>query len=299
MKYQFSFIGFGEAAYHIAKGLRSEGLKEMIAYDTMQDSGERGKLIRSRAQEIGIPLAASLEEAYQSSDFICSLTSPAVCVKVAQSIIPHLESGQVYVDFNSAAPTDMTAIDQIPRKEGVLFCDVGVLGMVPKGGHRTKMFASGDGAKAFYDAYRQYNTVIRLLDAPAGGASACKMFKSVFSKGFPQLLIESYVPAAAYGVLDQIIDLTKDTFKDRNVEEFADETLYRTLVHAERRAVEAAAAADTVESMGFDASISRATAKKLQQLADCDYKTRIGPEESPNLREVIDMLLRDLRSKTM
>lgn len=293
MKYLFAFIGYGEAAYHISKGLYSEGLTQMIAYDTMQDGEDEGKLIRARAKEVGLPLAASLQEACQSASYIFSMTSPAVCLDVAKSVMPYLSSGQVYVDFNSASPTTMTAIDQLPRKEGVLFCDVGVLGMVPKGKHRTKMFAAGDGAKAFFDAYSQFNTVVTLLDAPAGGASACKMFKSVFSKGFPQLLLESYVPAAAYGVLDQIIDLTKDTFQSRNVEEYADDTLYRTLVHAQRRAVEVASAAETVESMGLDASISWATAKKLNLLAAHDYKHKIAPDEAPNLREVIEMLLHD------
>lgn len=295
MKYLFAFIGFGEAAYNITKGLRGEGLDSITAYDMMQDDPVRGALIRERADEVGISLAPTLEDAYRNADFVLSMNSPAVCVSVAKGILPNLVSGQVYVDLNSSSPTDMTEIDKLPRQEGVLFCDVGVLGMVPAGKHRTKMYASGDGAEAFCNAYGQYNTVIKKLDAPAGGASACKMFKSVFSKGLPQLLIESYVPAAAYGVLDYIIDLTKNTFKDRNIEEFADKTLYRTLVHAERRAVEAEAAAKTVESMGYDASISHATAKKLKQLAACNYKDRIGPDEEPDLRAVVDLLLKDTK----
>lgn len=297
MSHLFAFIGFGEAAYNIALGLKSEGVTDMVAFDVMQDSKERGELIHSRALDAGVELMPNLADAYESSKFIFSLTSPAVCVDVAKGIIPNLNPGQVYVDFNSASPQSMRKVDEIPRKQGVKFCDVGVLGMVPKKKHRTKMFLSGDGAQEFYDEWNKHNTDSRVLDAPAGGASACKMFKSVFSKGLPQILLECFVPAASYGVLDDVVGLIKDTFKKRNIEEYADEVLYRTLVHAKRRSFECGEAAATVEDLGFDASMTRATEKKLRLLAEQDYMNRIAPTESPNLREVVKILEKDMKVK--
>lgn len=294
MKYLLGFIGYGEAAYHISMGLAYEGLKSMIAFDMMQDDPERGAKIRARSQEVEIPLAESLEELCGSADFIISLTSPAVCVDVAKRVLPQLKAGQVLCDLNSADPADMAAIDKLPRPEGVKFADVALLGAVPKGRHRTKMYISGDGGKEYYDMIRQWNTVPTLLDVPAGGASAIKMFKSVFSKGIMQLLLETYASAAAYGVLEQIIDLTRDTFKNRNIEEFSDENLFRTLIHAERRSVEAEACARTVERLGLDASISRATCHKLHILAQQGYKNRIG-DATPSLREVAEMVARDTK----
>lgn len=297
MKNRLAFIGYGEAGYHISLGLHAEGLENIVAYDVMQDSLERGELIRSRAKEAGVQLASSAEEAYSSAEFIISMTSPAICVKVAHSIIPYLTAGQTYCDLNSADPVDMTEVDQIPRAEGVRFVDAGVLGSVPKTKHRTKMYLTGAGAQAFYEAFSPYNMVLKVLDAPAGGASAIKLFKSVLNKGLPQLFIETYTSAAAYGVLDELIDLTKDTFKGYNLEEYCNEFLYHTLVHAKRRASEAENCARTVERLGLDASMSHATQKKLEQLAKCDYASRIGPEEAPDLRAVIAMILRDTQKK--
>jgi len=296
MKYLIGFIGFGEAAYHISAGLRSEGLDGMAAYDVMQEDDERGPKIRARARENGVALVSSLEELCRSADFLVSMNSPAVCVDVAKKALPLLMAGQVYCDFNSADPADMAAAAELPRPEGVKFADVAVLGAVPKGKHRTKMYVSGDGAEDFCNMYSRWNTAVKVLDAPAGGASAVKMFKSVFSKGIMQLLLEMYVPAEAYGVLDQVVDLTKDTFGTRSVEDFADENLFRTLIHARRRAAEMEAVVNTVERMGYDASVSRATCKKLKLLAEQNYKDRIG-DARPGLRESVRLVARDTKGE--
>ena len=292
MKYDIAFIGYGEAAYHISKGLASEKEIKMIAYDMIADDAERGPKICERMDSVGVMKAKDQEEAYKNAKFIVSLTSAAVAVSVAKGIIGNLESGQVYVDMNSAAPTSMTEIDQLPRKTGVGFCDVSLLGNVPKTGHRTKMMLSGDGAEEFYGFIKNYNTIVTLLDTPAGSASAIKMFKSVFSKGFPQLLLECLVPAAEYQVMDIVLDSFKHTFDDRTIEEFADETLFRTLVHAKRRGAEMQDVADTVEAMGFGAEVSRACSTRLKRLAEYDYAERIG-DETPGLKEVVEMVRKD------
>jgi hypothetical protein len=57
------FIGFGEAAFHIAKGLRQAGVQAIVAFDihseTYGDTAGRGELIRQRAEEAGAKLVAS------------------------------------------------------------------------------------------------------------------------------------------------------------------------------------------------------------------------------------------------
>ena len=294
MKYTVGFIGYGEAAYHISMGLAQEGLKAMAAFDVMQDDPERGAKIRGRAAENGVTVVASLEELCRNSDFVVSLTSPAICVEVARQALPLLTAGQVFCDLNSADPVDMTAVDRLPRPGGVKFVDVCVMGSVPKDKHRVKMYMCGDGAPAFAELMGKWNGIPKVIDAPAGGASAIKLLKSVFSKGLPQLFIETYAPAAAYGVLDEVLALTRDTFKTRNIEEWCDQSLFRTLIHARRRSAEAAASARTVERLGFDASMSHATHKKLVQLAEQNYKDKIGDAE-PDLRETIAMIVRDMR----
>ena len=294
MDHLLTFIGFGEAAYHIAKGLSSEGMTGMVAYDSQQDSERAGAIIHKRAEEIGVQLAPDLETACKGARFVLSLTSAAVCVSVAKSVLPLLGAGQVYVDMNSASPTAMSEIDHLPRAMGVDFCDVAMMASVPEGKHQTKMFLSGKGAQSFYSAMVPYHTKMTVLEAEAGGASAIKMFKSVFSKGLPQLLLECFVPAAKYGVLDEIVSSIKNTFQKRNIEEYADKVLFRTLIHAQRRSEEMRDVAETVEQLGLDASMSRAAQHKLEQLGAQNFKEKIGAEEEPDLRQIIDLIMNEM-----
>lgn len=103
MEYAIAFIGYGEAAYHISRGLQSEKRVRMIAYDEMAEDAARGAKICSHMEEVGVVRAASAEEAFTNAKYIVSLTSAASAIPVAQGIIGKLKAGQVYVDMNSAA----------------------------------------------------------------------------------------------------------------------------------------------------------------------------------------------------
>ena len=291
-RYAVAFIGYGEAAYNISLGMSKEHPTKMIAFDMMHNDPERGPLIRKRMAEVGVDEAESAEQAIRDAKFIISLTSAAVAVKVAEGIMGKLVSGQVYVDMNSASPMSMEEIDRLKRCEGVLFCDVGVLGSVPEKKHQTKMVLSGDGSDEFYAFMKDYSPNLTVLGKPAGSASAIKMFKSVFNKGFPQLLLECLVPAARYGVYDMVLDGIKNTFAKRNLEQYGDSAMFRTLIHAKRRAAEMSEVADTVEALGYGAEMSRAACTRLERLAGYDYARRIGLEQ-PKLKEVIDMVCAD------
>ena len=88
MEYTLVFIGFGEAAYNIAAGLKEEGFTSMAAYDNMADDPKRGELIHKRATEVGIPLI-TLEEAIEKGEFIASLNSAKVAYSVAFGNLSH------------------------------------------------------------------------------------------------------------------------------------------------------------------------------------------------------------------
>lgn len=291
MKNLISFIGFGEAAFHIANGLRSEGLMEIVAYDVNQDHDKLGEIIRNRAQESGVILADSLEEAYRDSKFIVSLTSAKVAYNVAKGIIPNLKSGQTYIDMNSAAPTLKEEIDSIQREDGVLVCDAAVMTTVPGKGHKVPIFLSGSGAGEFYREMSKYGMNLTDLEASTGASSAIKMFRSVFMKGLPQLMMESMVPAARFGALDILIDSLNEALLGKTIEDLSQVFFARTMIHAERRAKEMSDAVLTLEDMGIDASMSKAIQYKLEQLAKEEYIEVIGPEGDMDFRDAIKILI--------
>ncbi len=286
MKYKLVFIGFGEAAYNISLGLKEAGFTSFAAYDAFASDPVRGLLIRQRAEETGVPLI-SLEEAEKEGEFIASMNSAKVALSVAESIIPSLEKGQVYVDLNSCAPTVEEAINSIPRKEGVLFCDAGVMGTVPGNRHKVPMFLAGDGAVRFHDAFEQYGMKLTVLNAPAGGASAIKMLKSVVMKGLPQLMFESYAGAEKYGVLDTLVESLSESLNGKTVEKLSNTFIARTMIHASRRSAEMKDVVDTLEALGVDASMTKAAVRKLDTLAEQHWEEKMNPDGSMNYKDAI------------
>lgn len=292
MKYQLVFIGFGEASYNIALGLKSEGFDSMAAYDVFAVDPKRGELIQSRAQEAGIPLIG-LDEACSEGACIASMNSAKVALSVAKDIIPRLKAGRIFVDLNSAAPTVEEEIDRIPRAQGVLFCDAGVMGTVPGNRHKVPMFLSGDGAQSFYNAFAPYNMKLTVLDAPAGGASAIKMLKSVVMKGLPQLMFESFEAAEKYGVLSTLAESLGESINGKTVEKLANTFIARTMIHAERRSAEMRDVVSTLESLKVDASMSKAVVAKLDALAAQQWIDKIDPSGDLDYREAIKLLVKE------
>ena len=281
MKYIAAFIGFGEAGYHIASGLTEDGLTRVIAYDAMQDDSKRGPVIRQRADKAGVPLASSVDEAVKGADFIISLTTASVAASVAESIIPHLQAGQVYVDFNSVAPNVLKKIDSISRQEGVLICDGAVLGNVQKNKHRVSIYLCGSGAQAFYDAFSPYHMKLKVFDTPIGSASGIKMLKSVYSKGLQQLVLEFVLASERCGVLREMMVTVHNPMEGKTLEEYANEAMPRMIIHASRRTDEIRNAAEMVEEMGLNAGMSRAACEKFARLAKLEI-----PDSCPELSQM-------------
>ena len=291
MKPLLSFIGFGEAAYHIATGLKSAGMDAMLAFDIRQNDGEIGAQIRERASKAGVTLAPTQQEACGDASFIASLTSGKAALAVATSVFGHLKAGQVYVDMNSAAPTVKAEMAALPRPSGVLFCDAAVMNTVPGNGHKVPMLLAGDGSKAFYEAMTPHGMNLTVLDIAPGGASAIKMFRSVFMKGLPQLMMEAMLPAIKYGALDALTDSLNESLYQKTVRQLADNLLARTLLHAERRAHEMTDAIATLEDMGLDASMSRGTRERLEQQARLELGDKIRGNEKMGSKEALDLML--------
>lgn len=289
---QLVFIGFGEAAYHIASGLKAEGLTDLGAYDRNAADPQLGGLIQQRAAEVGVKLFESLESAYQAGEFIACLTSANSALAVAKAVIPQLKAGQVYIDMNSAAPTVKADIAEIPRNEGVMFCDAAVMGTVPGNKHKVPMFLAGNGAAKFAAAFSQYGMKLTVLDAKAGGASAIKMFKSVIMKGLPQLMFESFEAAVKYGVLNTLVDSLASSLNGKTVEQLADTFTARTMIHAARRSEEMQDVVATLESLGVDAAMSKATVAKLEGLAKQNWVEILGRNgDKMNYQEAMKALI--------
>lgn len=292
MEHILGFIGYGEAARHIAAGLRKEGMKEAItAFDVLLSNPERkAEVLERMGQAEVIPKASAVEVAV-GTKFIVSVNSAKVAYSIAQEVIPALQAGQVYVELNSASPDLMEKIDQIPRAEGVLFCDGAALGNVQKFGHKVPICLAGSGADAFAEAMMPCGMNLSVLDAPAGAASAMKMLRSVVSKGMQQLMLEFTIAAETYGILPEMMQIVNDKFKDITLEEYAEEAFPRILLHSNRRIFEVAEVVETIESAGLDASMSRAACERFKRLDALGLADIVREKRDLSYQEIVRLII--------
>jgi 3-hydroxyisobutyrate dehydrogenase-like beta-hydroxyacid dehydrogenase len=273
-----TFIGFGEGAYNIAKGLRQAGINGMAAYDIQWDTPEFGEKIKSRAEEAGVELCSSLEQAVRCSTFILSATSASAAVSVARKALPYMSTEQVYVDINAASPMDMEEIGKLCNEPGIKFCDAAVMGIIPQHGHKVPLILSGNGADEFAAAFRDFGMNIRVLGGNPGGSSAIKMFRSIFMKGLTELLIESFCAADRFGVLPTIVESLNETVCGKSVEDLANSLIPRTLIHAKRRIAEMEDVQKTLHAMGQAYQMSEATAEKLRYIHESGVAEKLHNE---------------------
>src|SRR5262245_47244419 len=72
---KIGFVGFGEAGYNLAKGLRGVGVTRMFAYDINTDAPKLGARIRQRATETEVALLESSERLTGESDILLSVVT--------------------------------------------------------------------------------------------------------------------------------------------------------------------------------------------------------------------------------
>jgi 3-hydroxyisobutyrate dehydrogenase-like beta-hydroxyacid dehydrogenase len=268
---KLGFIGFGEAAFNIAAGLKGEGLSGIIAYDKHWKGAPGSELINKRAAEAGVELVPSQQALIERSEMVVSAVSADMAVPLAQTSRPFLTADQVYVDINATSPMTKEEVDRIISPVA-LFVDCAVMGPVPTYRHKVPVSVSGKGAKRFYDTMTAYGMAITFMDAPSGAASASKMFRSIFMKGFVALLIEMLTAAHRYGVEDDVLESVKETLTAGPLLEVINGLVGRGVIHSERREHEMDEVIATLDTLQVDAIMSKATKAKLHWVTGLGLK---------------------------
>lgn len=285
------FIGFGEAAFHIAKGLAGAGLGRIRAFDVMAKDPKAGPLVRDRASLASVELVESLADLLASCDTVLCATSAKYALAIGREAAPFLREGTLYADLNSASPGTKKRIGEVVDAAGGRFVDAAVMELVPPHGHKVPLAVSGSGAKEFMERLSPYGMKISYIGEAAGSSSALKMMRSIFMKGLTALLLETLVAGRKAGVDSQIMDSISGTLDSRPIAETAKLLVTRTAIAAERRVAEMGEVMDTLEEMGLDSSASRATKAKLQWLADFDLRSVFGGTPPDSVAQVVDAIL--------
>jgi 3-hydroxyisobutyrate dehydrogenase-like beta-hydroxyacid dehydrogenase len=284
------FIGFGEAAYLISKGLLRDGIKDIYAFDINSKDQKLGQVITARSQELGVELTDSLEELFNNSDIVICATSAKAAELIAKDASQYLKPHHIYVDINATSPMVKESIADVVATSSASFVDAAVMESVPLKQHKVPIFISGSGAMSFQNLMSQYGMNLTYINETAGSASAIKMIRSVFMKGFTMLLLETLDASHQYGVTDLIMNSIHESITNKPLEETANMLLTRTSIHAERRVAEMNDVIKTLENLQVDSSLSQATKAKLQNLVDINLKEYFNNELPGHYVEVLNAL---------
>lgn len=284
------FVGFGEAAFHIAKGLGQPGIARVTAYDINTHTAGLGERIRQRAAETGTHLAETNEELIGSCDIVLSTVTSNQAARAAEQNAPYLRARHLYADLNSVSPALKQSIGRTIEATGAGFVEVAVMAPVPPYGHRVPMLAGGQAAPAFAERMTPFGMRIEIAGPDVGVAAATKMFRSIMVKGMEALITECVLGASRYGAESRVFASLAESFPGIDWPELADYMVGRVVVHGERRAREMEEVADTLRSLDIEPIMAEATARRMEWSARLGLKARFGGEAPRSYRDVLEAI---------
>ena len=282
------FVGFGEAAYHLSKGLREAGVAQLAAYDIHTQTPGRGEKIRQRAAETGMRLLESNAELARVSEWILSTVTSDQAATAAAQNAPHLTAQHLYADLNSVSPAVKQAIARTISESGARFVEIAMMAPVPPYGHRVPILAGGPASAEFAERMNPYGMRIEVISQEVGAAAATKMFRSIMVKGMEALITECVLGAGRYGAEQAVFDSLTESYPGIDWKAMADYMIGRVVEHGERRAREMEEVAETLESLGIEPIMAEATARRMDWSAKIGLKQHFHGEPPRNYREFLE-----------
>ena len=280
---KIGFVGFGEAGYHIGKGL-----DQPVAYDINANTPGLGERIRSRAKEAGTRLVETNAELAGSCEIILSTVSANQAAQAAEQNGPFLTARHIYADLNSISPGLKQIIARRIEATGARFVEVAMMAPVRPYGHRVPMLAGGEAAAEFAERMKPLGFSIEIAAREIGVASATKMFRSIIVKGMEALLTECVLGASRYGAESRVFASLAESFPGIDWPKLADYMIGRVVVHGERRAREMEEVAVTLRSIGVEPIMAEAIVRRMDWSAQLGLKQRFGGEAPKSYQEVLD-----------
>ncbi|MGD1066073.1 MAG: DUF1932 domain-containing protein [Vulcanimicrobiaceae bacterium] len=294
---RLGIVGYGEVGDGIGSGLRGEGLEHVVAYDIAAFEGPFSELIRSRAERAGVTLVHSPRELAEKADYLIVAVPGSECVVAAEQIAGDLGERHVYVDIGSATPAVKRRVGETLRRSGARVGDGGIMSSPLDHGYRVIIKASGPAAQTFRDVFVPWGMRIEAVSPTLGDGSGIKIVRSIVMKGMEALLVECALCSARHGIQDLVFDSIAETMDARPYRESIEFLLRTDVIHAERRAEEAAMSAEACEEVGLEPFMTRRTSEMLQRVADMRLKEHFGGVVPNDYRVAVEAVDRRLRGE--
>lgn len=293
---KIGFIGFGEAAFNIARGFKKEGINNISAYDKYADREPYSKLIKTRAVETDVALKNNMKQLVDNTNIIFSAISANMVIPIAEEVQSFLKPNQIYVDINASSPISKKHASKIIADSGACFVDAAVMASIPLFGHKVPLLLSGPGARQFIDVMKKYNMDLSYYGDEVGIASAIKMFRSIFMKGIAMLLLETIVASHKYGVEEDVWSTILETLTNSS-DKRINGWITRTVINSERREHEMEEVVSLLQELEIDSTMSLATKEKMRWCTNLGLREYFKGVPPDDYREALRAIDRKLLSK--
>jgi 3-hydroxyisobutyrate dehydrogenase-like beta-hydroxyacid dehydrogenase len=285
---RIGFVGFGEAAYHIAKGLRQPGIDSITAFDINRQSAGIGQKIQDRARDANTRLVDTNQELAEACDILMSAVTANQAKNAADQNAPYLTPRHIYADLNSVSPGLKQTIAHVIEGSGARFAEIAMMAPVPPYGHKVPMLAGGGGAQEFVDRLAPFGISAEVVSPEVGTAAATKMFRSIIVKGLEALLTECVLGASRYNADERVFASLAETFPGIQWKELADYMVGRVVEHGARRAREMEEVAATLREIDVEPIMAEAIVRRMDWSVEAGLKQFFHGEAPKTYRQVVD-----------
>lgn len=265
---RYALIGFGEAGSILGEDLAAAGC-EVAMYDILLESADSRPRMIEKARRARVRAADDFGSAVEGAVVVISAVTATSSADVASKAAGSLRSGQVLLDINSVSPAKKKANAALFEGSGADYVEAAVMAPVPPQRLRVPMLLGGKRAAAVAELLRGVGMNASALSEEIGVASAVKMCRSVLIKGLEALTVESMLAARRFGAEREVLESLRGTFPSMGwTEALPDYLISRVAEHGRRRAAEMREVARTLEDVGLDPVMARATAERQDALID-------------------------------
>jgi 3-hydroxyisobutyrate dehydrogenase-like beta-hydroxyacid dehydrogenase len=257
---RIGFLGFGEAGFHLARGLRGAGAPPLVAFDIKASGGTDDDRIRTRALETSTRLVDTPRALAEHARVILSVVTAASAHDAATSLAADLTADHIYVDLNSVSPATKRQIASAIGAGPGRFVEGSIMAPVPAAEHKVPILLNGGSASELVEVLSPYRMRLDVIDGPIGAAAAVKMCRSIIIKGMEALFLECTLAAREYDAADRVFRSLAETYPGMDWRTTARYMIGRVLEHGERRAHEMEEVAQMLRAAGIEPFMAEATA---------------------------------------
>lgn len=286
---RIGFIGCGEVASTFALAMIQNKARVLVT-DTLLEKQGGEAILRCRLGDAPVEIGA-LSQVVSQSDIILSTVTTQVAVRAAEAAIPHLKSGQVYVDLNSTSPSIKIQIASLMQMAEIDFVEGAILGAVGATGARTQLLLTGPRGKEVAAILNAVGLNCIVFGRNYGDSASFKMLRSVFSKGVECLLLEMLTAGQRAGIAQALMDDIVDLMTKIPFDQAAENWIKTHAVAHERRYHEMTQVVETLNELNVDPIMSAAARNFFKRSINLGFAEAF-PEKPESAETVVEYLAR-------